>query len=79
MRAAGAANRVRVRQLLHDSLNVFDSHSTDHRPTFVAKDIRLAFAYADGQAAAAFNLGNVLMRNNRQLIKFQGTDHTIPW
>ena len=47
VRAACAANRVRVRQLLHDSLNVFDSHSTDHRPTFVAKDIRLAFAYAD--------------------------------
>lgn len=44
-------------------------NSLDHGAAFVAKDMRLTVAYLDHQAATAINIGDLLVRDNRQLVE----------
>jgi hypothetical protein len=71
MRAARAANGVRLRRLQHDGLNICDGYRADDRSAFVANDFRLALAYADHQATAAINFGDAFVRNDREVVEWR--------
>lgn len=72
MRAAGATNCVRPSHFQHGGLNISDGCRSDHRPALVAQNIGFASAHAHHQATAAANIGDVLVRNDRQVVKYRG-------
>jgi hypothetical protein len=55
VRAPGSTDRVRLRKLLHYSLNVPHGHSPNHCGAFIADDVSLLALDADVETAAAIS------------------------